>query len=136
MRVEFVVYGTPRGKGRPRFYNGHATTDSKTRAYERRIAADARAAMGGHPPFDGPVRVRVRAVFEPAASLSKTKRAALIAASAPVTKKPDLDNIQKAALDGCNGIVFSDDARVASITASKVYGPLDCLQIVVEGIDG
>lgn len=40
MGLIFEVPGEPRGKGRPRFTkDGHAYTDSETRAYEKKIMA-------------------------------------------------------------------------------------------------
>ena len=37
------------------------------------------------------------------------------------TKKPDLDNVLKAVLDGLNGIAFVDDSQVVAITVRKKY---------------
>ena len=39
--------------------------------------------------------------------------------------KPDLDNLVKAVLDGCNKIVYEDDQQVYSIWAKKVYETWD-----------
>ena len=39
--------------------------------------------------------------------------------------KPDLDNILKTVLDGCNRIVYEDDKQVYSIWARKVYETWD-----------
>ena len=35
--------------------------------------------------------------------------------------KPDIDNIIKAILDGCNKVIYNDDAQVHSIRARKLY---------------
>ena len=52
----------------------------------------------------------------------------------PVNKwrasRPDVDNLWKLVGDGLNGIVWSDDARIAKATASKVYG--DTAQTLIE----
>lgn len=37
----------------------------------------------------------------------------------PHEKKPDLDNLAKSVLDALNGIVWRDDAQVASLSMSK-----------------
>ena len=37
------------------------------------------------------------------------------------TKRPDLDKLVRAALDGITGVLIPDDAQVTSITASKDY---------------
>jgi len=52
----FVVHGPPRGKGRPRFGQGHAYTDAKTVAYERTVRDAALLAMRGVF-LEGPVAV-------------------------------------------------------------------------------
>lgn len=36
------------------------------------------------------------------------------------TKRPDLDNLLKALLDACHGVLWVDDTHVASIEATKV----------------
>ena len=38
-----------------------------------------------------------------------------------VTKKPDLDNLLKAILDGLNGIAYFDDGQVVKLSVEKVY---------------
>jgi Holliday junction resolvase RusA-like endonuclease len=35
--------------------------------------------------------------------------------------KPDLDNLVKALLDACNGILYHDDSQVIEINATKEY---------------
>ncbi len=42
------------------------------------------------------------------------------------TKRPDLDKLIRAVLDGITDVLIPDDAQVISITASKCYG--DCNQ--------
>ena len=37
------------------------------------------------------------------------------------TKKPDLDNVLKAVLDGLNGIAFVDDSQVVNVCMAKHY---------------
>ena len=49
--------------------------------------------------------------------------------------RPDLDNFIKAALDGCNEIVFRDDSLVVTIMASKRYSDKPALTIAVELAD-
>ena len=35
--------------------------------------------------------------------------------------KPDMDNINKAILDGLNGVAYTDDVQVVSLQSKKVY---------------
>ena len=48
--------------------------------------------------------------------------------------KPDLDNIIKAVLDGCNGVVFRDDKQVVSIHAAKEYGEAPGVEVIIEEV--
>jgi Holliday junction resolvase RusA-like endonuclease len=136
--ITFFIKGDPRGKGRPRAtaVGGRARvyTDAKTKAYEAAIAAAARQAMGNMPPLTGPVHVEIMAFMEPVKSASKRVRAAMLAGDSWPTKKPDLDNIQKAVLDGLNKIAFVDDAQVCSMFCVKYYAEKSCIRISVQGL--
>ena len=48
-----------------------------------------------------------------------------------MTKKPDIDNAMKLALDAMNGHVFVDDNQVSEIKASKFYGSRDEIRVCV-----
>ena len=132
--ISFTVPGDPRGKGRPKATSrgGHARvyTDAKTRAYEDQIAMLTKAAMQGLEPLAGPVHVNVRVLFKPAPSASKRAREAMMAMEIMPTKRPDLDNVVKAILDGMNGVAFKDDAQVCSMTAAKRYAETAGVDVV------
>jgi Holliday junction resolvase RusA-like endonuclease len=40
----------------------------------------------------------------------------------PHTQRPDLDNLVKLACDALNGLMWTDDAQVACVSAAKVWG--------------
>ena len=40
-----------------------------------------------------------------------------------MVRKPDLDNLCKAAIDGIKGIIIKDDTVVTRLTAEKRFGP-------------
>ena len=130
MKISFFVPGKPRGKGRPRFFKGHAVTDSKTREYEALVGERAQAAMNdlaraiglkeADAIIENPCDVDVIAFFAVPKSYSKVKReCALNQVLKP--NKPDADNIAKIVLDGMNGIAFSDDAHVWRVVCEKRY---------------
>ncbi|MNX60583.1 Endodeoxyribonuclease RusA [compost metagenome] len=123
--LAFTVPGDPRGKGRPRAttVGGHARmfTDSKTASYENLVKLAASHALGDRDPLDCPLTVIVTVRMTPAASSSAKKRAAMLAGEMAPTKLPDLDNVVKAVLDGCNKVAFRDDALVVSLIARKQY---------------
>lgn len=120
MRVTFTVPGKPFAKQRPRFSRkiGRAFTPAETVSFERTVGQIA--ALHFPAPITGPVSVEIIATFATPDSWSAKKRAATI--HRPHTQRPDLDNCQKAILDGLNRIAFADDGQVAQITARKVWG--------------
>jgi Holliday junction resolvase RusA-like endonuclease len=55
-------------------------------------------------------------------SWSERKRAAAISGDIWPAGKPDLDNLAKAGLDACSGILIADDAQIVELRAVKKYG--------------
>ena len=47
------------------------------------------------------------------------------------TKKPDLDNVIKSALDALNDVAYDDDSSINEIYANKQYGEISELRIVI-----
>ena len=114
---EFAIYGNPRGKGRPRFYKGHACTDKATAAYEKMVKTVLKS-RGFEKLDKQPTRVFIKALFPVPVSLSKKKRDELFGTR--YTKKPDADNIAKIILDACSDL-WEDDSQVDYLTVSKNY---------------
>jgi len=126
--LSFTIPGAPRGKGRPKFARHgnfvRTYTDSATAAYENLVALAATAAHEGRPRLDGPLAVTILFVLPRPKSASK--RVVMPAV------RPDLDNLQKAVLDGCNQAgVWADDSRVVEMFARKVYGE-PCCHVLIE----
>lgn len=136
--LHFTVPGDPRGKGRPRAttIGGHARmfTDAKTATYENLVKLAAVNALAGRPPFDEPLSVRVAVRMVPAASHSAKKRAAMLDGAIAPTKLPDLDNVVKAVLDGCNKVAFRDDALIVRLSAAKSYAETPGVDVIIEPI--
>lgn len=130
--VVIRLAGEPRGKGRPRFSRatGHAFTPERTRSYEGALRYAACEAMRGKVLFDGPLSVRMRAVFAIPASMSKGKRQLATCGLLRPVKAPDADNILKVT-DALNNVVWRDDKQVVEATVSKFYGDAPCLEITV-----
>ena len=122
MKVSFTIPGKPTGKGRPKFFGGHAVTPQKTRNYESLVALKAESVMKDLPDsrLGLPCVVRVHAYYAIPKSYSKKKHAAALEGKlAP--GKPDLDNIVKSVLDGMNGIAFKDDVNVVEMRLQKSF---------------
>ena len=115
----FTIPGKPFAKQRPRFARGGRTyTPKETVSFERVVGQTAIAA--GAVPIEGPVFLSIVATFEIPRSWSKARRAEAL--GQPHTQRPDVDNLQKAILDGLNRIAFADDGQVYRITSEKRWG--------------
>ena len=135
MGIVFEVPGEPRGKGRPRFTKeGHAYTDSETRAYEEKIVAYYRMALGGFRwPDSAFISVEVTAHYPIPKSATKAAVEAMQAGRMLPSRKPDIDNVLKIVLDALNGEAYKDDSRVVNVSASKVYSHTPKLVIEMKG---
>lgn len=134
--VEFTVFGTPVGKGRPKFstFNGNvaAYTPAKTVNYENLVRLSYQQQCAGQIyDKDTQLRVRIRAYFPIPKSVSKKKREAMIEGLLLHTKKPDCDNVAKAILDALNGVAFYDDSQVCVLAVSKRYGIEPRVEVVI-----
>ena len=107
--VPFVV-----GKGRPRFFGGHAVTPKATREAEKlsRMAYES-AARGAKAHAGIPVRVTVE-MFSPLPKATPKRTV-----SEPYLTRPDLDNVAKLQLDALNGVAYIDDAQVTELRVFK-----------------
>jgi Holliday junction resolvase RusA-like endonuclease len=139
-KVTFTVPGEPQGKGRPRatIRAGHAATytPEKTRSYEGVIAVAAQGAMRGRQPFAGACAVDLDILVSVPASWSQRKRAQALNGVLWPTKKPDVDNVEKAIFDAMNGIVWRDDVQVVDVVKRKRYAETPGVRVVVAEIGG
>lgn len=143
--LAFTIPGDPRGKGRPRatvFKGKDGTpararmfTDSKTVSYENLVKLAASRALGDRAPFEEPLSVTVSVRMVPPASDSGRKREAKLSGQVHPTKLPDLDNVVKAVLDGCNKVAFRDDALVVRLVASKAYAAVPGVDVEITPIN-
>jgi len=134
--VTFMVEGTPVPKGRPRFarrgkfvstYSPKTTVD-----YETKVSESAKLAMGSSEPLETPVGAYIYITLPVPASYSKKRTEACLSGQEKPTKKSDIDNYCKAIFDGMNGIVFLDDSLVVSLHATKVYGTIGMVEVMVK----
>ena len=138
--VQFFVRGTPRPKGSKKAF---VVKDKKTgkpravlaesagealKAWSNAVGAEARAHAPSKP-LSGPVCVEV-AFHLPRPKRHYTASGAL-RGDAPAwhAKRPDIDKLARGVLDALTGVLFEDDAQVASFLAKAVYatnGPAGC----------
>lgn len=121
--MDFLVYGKPIGKQRPRFSrSSHSVyTPDKTVQYERKIGEAYTAAGGKCIPADCYVCVSVSVFFPIPKSYSKGKRKACIDGDIRPDKKPDIDNVLKVVLDALNSLAYDDDKQVVEVIGRKYY---------------
>ena len=132
--MNYVVEGTPVGKGRPKFARRgkfvSTYTPTKTRTYEDTIKVAARRAMTIEP-LQTPVTVFVYISVPIPASYSKKRKQACLSGFEKPMKKPDIDNVSKCFLDAMNGIVYLDDVQVISLHMTKVYNTVGMVEVLV-----
>ena len=139
-KIEFFVPGAPVGKGRPRAARRGAGvvmfTPEKTADYEALVSATASNAMRAEagPLFTGPLEAVLEMRFPVPASWSKAKRARALAGVEWHTSKPDTDNVAKAILDACNGVVFRDDSQIVMLTATKEFSETPGVRVVIREV--
>jgi Holliday junction resolvase RusA-like endonuclease len=110
-----TVHTPPVPKARPRLGRGRVFTPRTTELAEHRIRETFEREVGGAP-LAGPIELHVVVYLAQPASLAKRDRL-----TARPTRRPDLDNFVKVALDALNGAAFTDDAQVVRIVAEKRY---------------
>lgn len=123
-----IVRTVPIPKARPRMTrSGHTYTPDKTAIYEKLLASSWQNGIitGKY------LAVSIRFGMPIPQSWSKGKRT--MAVGKTHTSKPDIDNLIKSVLDGLNGIAFEDDARIAAITAEKIYALDPFIEITIGG---
>jgi Holliday junction resolvase RusA-like endonuclease len=133
--VAFTIPGQPQGKGRAKIVRiggySRMATPAKTVAYEGLVSLAAGKAMGGRDLMEGPVAVALELECQVPASWSKRKQQQALLGEIRPTSKPDADNTAKAILDGCNGVLWRDDAQVVELSVRKRYHHTPCVRVRV-----
>lgn len=136
--IMFTVYGEPVAKGRPRFSTRGkfpvAYTPEKTKTYESEVGMMAKVAMGASKALEGPLEAFIYVTFPVPLSYTKKRTEACLKGFEQHTKKPDLDNVVKSVIDGMDKIVFDNDSQITSIHATKVYGDIAKVEVLVRQV--
>lgn len=132
--ISFSVDINPTPKGRPKFARRgnfvRAYTPKKTADYETEIKTQAQAMMN-RDPLETPIAVYLCFRLPVPKSHSKKRNEACLSGAEKPTKKPDLDNLAKAVLDGLNEVVWRDDSQIVSLRLTKVYSTVPGINIVI-----
>lgn len=121
--LTFTVKGKPQAKQRPRRgHGGRFYTPQKTLDYEENVKASFLADTKLKAPIkDAPLIIRCDFYFKVPKSYTKKRKTAIKEHEELYTKKPDVDNLIKAILDGLNGVAYEDDNQVVGVTGVKHY---------------
>ena len=134
--ILFSIPGDPVAKGRPRHNRfGSVYTPEKTKVYETQVGYLAKRAMSGSEPFTGPVKLWLMFRMPVPASWPQWKQQAALDGIIAPTGKPDLDNLEKAILDGMNGIAYVDDAQITELTKRKIYSMEPGVDVIITPLD-
>jgi Holliday junction resolvase RusA-like endonuclease len=126
----FVIPG--KGGAKPRAI---LTSDNtKMKPYRQQVgwaALEARAKAGYNGLFaekQVAVGVEFKFYFEKPYSISKKR--------IHISVKPDIDKICRSTIDAMTGVIFSDDAQIVQLIASKNYGLPERAEITVTNLEG
>jgi len=130
MSKPIVIYGDPKGKGRPRMMkNGVVFTPSDTKRYEEQVAKRWIELNGDLKYNTEPLSLNVISYMAIPKSASKIKREAMLSGDLRPTKTPDIDNILKIIMDGLNKIAFHDDRQVVEEHSEKFYSDVPRVEV-------
>lgn len=114
--VRIVVRGIPASQGSKRHVGNGIMVESSRAVgpWREAVRAETQRAMNGQPPIKGALLVDVGFALPRPKSLAKRIRYP--------SKRPDLDKLVRAVLDGVTaGGAWADDAQVAQLFARKSY---------------
>ena len=132
-----VVRGQPVAKKAPRFSrrSGIVYSDPLTKKYEAHARISAQNAIGDGKPTTEPLYVMVEVELPVPQSWSKKKQQRALEGIIAPTKRPDVDNLAKSALDACNTIIWHDDCQIVGLFVVKRYSDTSRLTIRVRVVE-
>jgi Holliday junction resolvase RusA-like endonuclease len=134
--IEFYIFGVPVPEGRARFTKtGRAYTPAKTREFKKQVhlaALSATISAGLFGPLSGALRMSLDFTLPIPPSWSKRKQAEASGQFIRPIGKPDVDNLAKAVMDGCNEVLYFDDAQIVALSVRKRYGLVPHVCVIID----
>lgn len=125
MEVQFIIYGTPKGKGRPRvtIRGGYAKayTPKDTVNYENLVKYTYSQSSNVYFEKNKPLYANIYAFYNIPKSTSKKKALEMENKTIRPIVKPDLDNLAKLILDSLNKVAYTDDSQIVRLCVGKYY---------------
>lgn len=143
---EFRLEVVPRGQGRPRVRSAYAHQNGMTRQfvtvykakedkdYEKLVLDAYNLKYRRAEPMKNSVYVSLVFYLPVPKAESKKTRTLMLDGTIDPTKKPDLDNLVKAVLDGLNGQAWEDDRQIVSLEAEKKYSETPGIIVRITGV--
>ena len=119
-RYSLEINARPIPKQRPRLSKLAVYTPKKTADYEKLIAYEWKRRYKDLI-LKNAVKLDLLFCFKKAKSCKKDYH----------TQRPDIDNLEKAILDGLNKTAFVDDCQVVEMKSQKVFSDVDKIVITV-----
>jgi len=118
---EFIIYGQPVAKGRPRLGKWGTYTPQKTVEYENLIRLSYLEKYKGESLIEDQIKLNISFYFPVPKSVSQKKRQAMLEGKIMHDKRPDIDNCIKSITDALNGLAYKDDNQIVEVHAMKLY---------------
>jgi len=106
------------------------------KAYQQTIQAKCLEAWATKPLIETAVEINLVFIKSYPNNLPKREANRERRLKEALCRKPDLDNMVKAAIDGVKGTVLKDDTVVVKLSAEKRFGPEPMTMITVSEIGG
>lgn len=138
MTYNLIIPGEPVPQGRPRFsrQGGFVRTHNppKSDKYKKLVMGCAARVAGE--PLQGALEIEIEFYMPIRKSWSKSKKESCLSGKEKPTNKFDIDNLLKAVLDGCNGLLWIDDGQIVDVKARKSYSEHPRVELKVKNIGG
>jgi Holliday junction resolvase RusA-like endonuclease len=139
MKYSFIWYGIAKGaKAKQAHYIPNLKRAALyTPTETKNIVADIRMqSMPNKPPqpLDSALAVEV-AIYLPIPTMSAKKKALAIYGKLLPSKKPDLDNIEKALWDALQGVYYTNDSRICDKRIRKFYSEVPRIEVEIWEIE-
>ena len=135
MKVKFIIMGTPKGKGRPRFQRiGNYTkvsTPPDTVNYENLVKLEYELQCKKYYFGDAELGMNLITYYPIAKSTSKKKKEEMLKGNIRPTKKPDCDNVLKIVADSLNQIAYKDDSQIVETSVKKYYAEIPRVEVEI-----
>lgn len=133
--ISFEILGKVQAKQRPRLAKGgFVYTPKNTIMYENLVKLSFQNEYSDHIPYEGLLKVKIKAYFEIPKSYTKKRRKEIEENNNYFSSKPDTDNIAKSILDSLNGIAYKDDSQIVELKVEKYYGEMAKAKVEIEEI--